>query len=144
MGQQAPEEKVYGTDIVGPAGAEGIAPSISVKYYARRNTLFRSAEEFVRIHSRPIVGLGASGDKYGPVTAIKLAGRAASRFERRKSAFTRPRQVKNKKIPVFESYIVLPAKDGFFVLNYYSALSEAKANLPAFEGVTSSFEPLVK
>ncbi|HAH32009.1 MAG TPA: hypothetical protein DCL44_06820 [Elusimicrobia bacterium] len=144
MGQPPQEGKVYGVDVVGRTGTEGIAPSISVKYYARHNKLFKSAEEFLRIHSKPIVGLGLAGDKYSSVTAIRLAGRPASKFERRKSTFARPRQVKNKPIPVFERYIVLPARDGFFVLNYYCAFSEAKANLPSFEGVVNSFEPLIK
>lgn len=144
MGSAAAEKKVYGVDVVGPAGADGIAPSISVKYYARGNTLFKSAEEFVRIHSKPVAGLGLAGDKYGLVTGMKLAGRTATTFERRKSDFARPRQVENKAIPVFERYIVLPAKGGFYVLNYYSVFSEAKAGFPAFEGVIRSFEPMVK
>ena len=106
--------------------------------------LFKSAEEFVKIHSRPIPGLGLAGDKYSSVTVTKIAGRAASRFERRKSDFARPRQVENKPVPVFERYIVLPAREGFYVLNYYCVFSEAKAKLPAFEGVVKSFEPLLK
>ena len=144
MGQPASEKKVYGVDMTGSAGADGIAPSISVKYYAKGNTLFKSAEEFVRIHSKPIAGLGLAGDKYSTVTAIKIAGRTATRFERRKSDFARPRQVENKKVPVFERYIVLPAAEGFYVLSYYCVFSEAKARLPAFEGVVKSFEPMLK
>lgn len=144
VGQPASEKKVYGVDLTGAAGADGIAPSISVKYYARGNTLFRSAEEFVRIHAKPIAGLGLPGDNYGPVTSVKLAGRTATSFERRKSDFAGPRQIENKAIPVFERYIVLPAREGFYVLNYYSVFSEAKAGLPAFEDVVKSFEPLVK
>lgn len=144
MGQPASEKKVYGVDIVGPAGADGISPSISVKYYAKGNALFKSAAEFIRIHSRPIPGLGLPGDKYGPITAIKLAGRSASAFERNKSGFAGPRQVENKEIPVFERYLVLPVREGFYALSYYSAASEAEAGLPVFEGVVKSFEPLVK
>jgi hypothetical protein len=144
MGQPASEKKVYGVDVTGPAGADGIAPSISVKYYAKGNTLFKSAEEFVRIHSKPIPGLGLAGDKYSSVTTMKIAGRTATKFERRKSDFAKPRQVENKKIAVFERYMVLPAREGFYVLNYYCVFSEAKALLPAFEGAVKSFEPLVK
>ena len=144
MGQPAAEKKVYGVDLTGTAGADGIAPSISVKYYAKGNTLFKSAEEFVKIHSKAIPGLGLPGDKYSSVTAMKIAGRTASKFERRKSDFARPRQVQNKPISVFERYIVLPASEGFYVLNYYCVFSEAKAKLPAFDGIVKSFEPLLK
>ena len=144
MGQPASEKKVYGVDVTGAAGPDGIAPSISVKYYGKGNTLFKSAEEFVKIHSKAIPGLGLPGDKYSSVTAMKIAGRAASKFERRKSDFARPRQVQNKPVSVFERYIVLPASEGFYVLNYYCVFSEAKAKLPAFDGVVKSFEPLLK
>jgi hypothetical protein len=142
-GQTASEKKIYGVDVTGPSGADGIAPSISVKYYDKGNTLFKSSGEFVRIHSRPIAGLGLPGDKYSSVATIKIAGRTASKFERNKSDFTKPRQLKNKAIPVFERYIVMPAGEGFYVLSYYCVFSEAKAKLPAFEGVVRSFEPLV-
>ncbi len=144
MGQPASEKKVYGADLTGAAGADGIAPSISVKYYAKGNTLFKSAEEFIKIHSKAIPGLGLPGDKYSSVTAIKIGGRTASKFERRKSDFARPRQVQNKAVSVFERYIVLPASEGFYVLNYYCVFSEAKAKLPAFDMVVKSFEPLMK
>ena len=144
MGQPASEKKVYGVDIVGPAGTDGIAPSISVEYYAKGNTLFKSASEFVRINSKPIPGLALAGDKYSSVTTIKIAGRKATRFERRSSDFVKPRQVENKQIAVFERYIVLPAGEGFYALSYYCVFSEAKAKLPVFEAVVKSFEPLVK
>jgi len=144
MGQPASAKKIYGVDLTGSAGTDGIAPSISVKYYAKGNTLFRSAGEFIKIHSKPIAGLGLEGDKYSSVTATTVSGRAAGRFERQKSDFAMPRRVENKKVPVFERYIVLPAKEGFFVLSYYSVFSEAKAGLPVFEGEVKSFEPLVK
>lgn len=144
MGSSAAEKKIYGVDVTGPAGAEEVAPSISVKYYARGNTLFKSAEQFVRMNSRPIPGLGLAGDKYSSVTAIAISGRSGVKFERRSSDFAKPRQVENKKIPVFERYIVLPAREGFYVLDYYCVFSEAKARLPAFEGVVKSFVPMIK
>jgi len=144
MGQSAAEKKVYGVDVIGPAGEEGIAPAISVKYYGKGNTEFKSAEEFVRIHSKQIPGLGLPGEKYSSVTATQLAGRTATRFERKKQQFAKPRQVENKPITVFERYIVLQAKEGFYVLNYYCVFASAKANLPAFDTVVSSFEPLLK
>jgi hypothetical protein len=144
LGQSSSEKKIYGVDVIGPAAAVGISPSISVKYYARGNTLFRSSDEFIKIHTRPIPGLGLDGDKYGPVTAITIAGRAAVKFERRKSDFAGPRRAENTKIPIYERYIVLQVKEGFYVLNYYCVFSEAKALSPAFYGVTNSFEPLGK
>lgn len=143
-GQPASVKKVYGIDVVGPSGSEGPAPSISVKYYARGNTLFKSAAEFVRIHSRPVPGLGLAGEKYSSVASVRLAGRAASRFERKKQVFSGPRRVKNTPVAAFERYLVLPAGEGFYVLNYYSAFSSAKENLPAFDSVVASFEPLLK
>lgn len=144
FGQPASEKKVYGVEVTGAAGPDGLPPSISVKYYAKGNTLFRSPKEFIRIHSRPAAGLGLAGDTYSSTAAATLAGRAATAFERRRSAFAGPRQVEDKAIPVFERFILLPAGEGFYVLKYHSVLSEAKAGLPAFEAVAGSFEPLIR
>jgi len=143
MGQSSEESRIYGVDIIGPLGDEEIAPSISVKYFAKGNKLYRSAEEFIRMHSEPIPGLSIRGDEYGAVTDLQIAGRIATTFERKKHTFKRPRQVVNTPIPVYEHYIVLRAGEGFYVLNLYSVFPSAKTNRLFFDSVVASFEPLI-
>lgn len=144
MGRSSEDKGIYGVDMIGPEEEGGIAPSISVKYFAKGNALFRSAELYLRIHSEPIPGLGIDGDEYGAVTDFQIAGRIAKSFDRKKHTFIGPKRIKMTPIPVYERYIVLPAGENFYVLHYYSVYSSAKTNLPAFDSVVASFEPLIK
>ncbi len=143
QGQAEKEKKIYGIDLVGPAGKKGLTPSISVKYYAKGNDLFRTPKDYINIHSRPIKGLALKGDRYDKVSRIKVAGRAASVFDRKKTDFTGG-MLDDSAVEVYERFIVVPAKGGFYALSYYSSFQEAKEHLPLFEAVLASFKPLAK
>jgi hypothetical protein len=143
-GQSAAEKKAYGFEASGPRSADGIALSVSVYYYGIGNTVYRSAEEFLRLKSKPVAGLQIEGEKYSAVKNVKIAGRQARQFDRTSFEFVPPNLAHSKKIAVFERYAVITARQGFFVLNFYAPLATAKTNVKYYEALAASFKPLVK
>jgi hypothetical protein len=143
-GQSASEKKAYGFEASGPRSPDGIALSVSVYYYGLGNTLYRSAEEFLRLKSKPVAGLQVEGEKYSAVKNVTVAGRAARQFDRTSVEFVPPNLAHSKKIAVFERYAVITARQGFFVLSYYAPMDAAKANIKHYEALLASFKPLVK
>jgi hypothetical protein len=136
------EKKVYGAEVSGERDADGLAPRISVRYYAPGNLLHKTAEKFVRTHSRPALGAALDGQQYGPVRK-GLAGRQyAQVFDRKIFDFTPQESLNPKKIAVYEKFHVVPVKDGFFVLRYTAPAAAAKAHLKAYEAAVASFKPL--
>lgn len=154
FGLSQDEKKVYGIDIFGPGIKDGPRASISAKYYAKGNLLHKTADQFIRLHSQPALGFVLEGNEYGPVTETVVAGRKAKTFERqvfefidhvydpKSGRFYTP--IDPKKIPVIEKFIVIPAKEGFYVLRYYAPSEIAEANIKAFEQVVNSFKPNVE
>ena len=136
------EKKVYGAEVSGERDADGLAPKISVRYYAPGNLLHKTAEKFIRTHSRPALGAALDGQKYSSVKR-GLAGRQYARvFDRKIFDFTPQESLHPKKIAVYEKFHVVPVKDGFFVLRYSAPAARAKAHLRDYAAVVASFKPL--
>jgi hypothetical protein len=49
-----------------------------------------------------------------------------------------------RKFPMDERYIVIPAKEGFYVLRYTASPDMVKRFEGVFQTVLNSFEPLIK
>jgi hypothetical protein len=139
-GAPASAKKIYGLDLLGPRSGAAPAPSITVKFYAGGNSLFKTANDYVELNSKPF-GKPAEGEQYSAVTGAALAGRKAFRFERKYTEYNKPRTVPPETTVMFERHVVLPARDGFYVLLFSAPFADAKALLPQFDAVLKSFKP---
>ena len=139
-GQPASAKKVYGLDLLAAAQTNTPAPSITVKFFAKGNTLFKTPDIYVQLNSRPI-GAPEKGERYSKVMYTRVAGRKAYRFERKHFAYDRPSTVRPEKTLMFERHLVVPAGNGFYLLMFSSPFSRAKILLPQFETVLASFRP---
>jgi len=134
-------EKVYGMEAVGARTKQGVPVRITVDYYSRDNTLFKSPAEFIKRNTTP-GPIKIEGDRYSPVKAIKVANRRAKTFERGTSAFFPPKSPMAEEIAIKEKLVVLPASEGFYVLRYYAPTSVYEKYFPWFERVLESFTPM--
>lgn len=116
---------------------------ITVEYYAKDNVLYKTPKKFIERFSQPDPTLPSRGREYGPVTNTSIAGMKAKQFEREISQFVPLYAVEQKDIAIYERYIVVPAKEGFYVLTYQCPMKSAKSNIQIFEKVVSSFKPFI-
>ncbi|OGS59959.1 MAG: hypothetical protein A3J79_02415 [Elusimicrobia bacterium RIFOXYB2_FULL_62_6] len=144
FGLSAKEKKVFGVEVFGPAGADGIECTISVHYYAPGNLLHKTMEKYIKRHAQPVLGANLDAKQYAKVKDGSVAGYSAKLFERIVYEYLPPESIKQKKVAVYEHFAVVPAKAGFFVLKYHAQKEIAKGNIKAFEGVLGSFVRLVK
>ena len=140
----SPEEKgVFELVMLGPPSVEGIRSEIKVSYYAHGNLICKTSEKFLRLHAQPVFGTVSSGGKYRTVKEELIGGRTAWLFERDRVEYLPPRTLNPKKIPVYEQYVMISAKNGFFVLRSYAGVTRKAMVQELFEVVLSSFKPLV-
>lgn len=139
-GQPASAKKIYGLDLLGARTGKAPAPSITVKYYAKGNTLFKTAENYIELNSKPI-GEPEEGEQYSNVMAATVGGRKAKRFERKYTEYNKPRTVPPETTVMFERHLVVPAGDGFYLLMFSVPFANAKALVPQFDAVVKSFKP---
>ena len=139
-GQPASAKKIYGVDLLGAAEGKAPAPSITVKYFAKGNTLFKTPDIYIQLNAHPI-GDPEEGEQYSSVMAARVAGKKAQRFERKYFEYDKPRTVPATKTAMFERHLVVRAGDGFYLLMFSAPFSGAKALLPQFEAVVKSFRP---
>lgn len=144
FGLTAKEKKVFGVEVYGPTNADNIFSMISVHYYAPGNIVHRTYEKFIKRNIQSALGANIDGKQYGKIKNGEVAGRGAKLFERITYEYIPPESIKQKKVPVYEHFAVVPAKAGFYVLEYYAPKEIAKTNIKAFEDVLDSFVPLVK
>lgn len=143
MGLSPDEKKVYGTEYFGPA-ADGLAVRIGVYYYAPGNLVQPTPEKFIKLHSKPAIGVNLDGKVYGPVKPGRVGNFYAKVFERKVFEYKPAEALHPKKLHIYEKFAVVPVKNGFFVLNYYAPMDLAKANLKYFDEVVASFKPLTR
>ena len=143
MGLTDAERGVFPLRMRGPGTLGGIASEISIAYYAPGNLLHKTAEHYVRLHAAPVFGEAQPGENYSQQREITLAGRGGLRFERTKLERCGPRSLNPIQTPVYEGFVVLPAKAGFYVLRCRAGLPMRAAVTALFEAVLASFKPLV-
>lgn len=145
--------RVYGVEVYHGNSDHKVA--ISVKYYAADNSLYKSVDRFIEVHSKPVFGgLEQEGEKYGPVQEVLVKGVKAKVFERALYEFEDHvldpasgryyEPMTPKKFQMVERYVVVPAKAGFFVLQYRVSPEELKVREEIFTRVMESFEMSVK
>jgi len=143
LGLSEEDKKVYGTEYFGPV-ADGLAVKIGVHYYAPGNLVQATPEKFIKLHSKPAIGVNLDGKVYGKVKSDRVGNFYAKVFERKVFEYLPAEALHPKKIHIYEKFAVLPVKNGFFVLDFYAPMDLAKANIKFFDAVLASFKPLVR
>ncbi len=115
----------HGVYATGPAGTTGVPPTLSVRYFAPDNGVFRSLDKYLDRQLRSgIVRL--KGEKTTAVRDVLLAGRPGKTFTRESFAFVPPESLDTREVPVRREHYVVPHRDGFVVV-VFSATTESFA-----------------
>lgn len=130
--------KIYGIAAYEGNRDDRLALKVSVDYYAPGNQPgYTSAEDF---------GVKLLRSGYRLRSAAKTggmpAGKPAKVFEREVSIVIKTKIFFSKNVPLVEKAVVLPAKAGFYVLEFRTPMDEAQKNQEVFDAVLNSFEPL--
>lgn len=133
------QEKQYGVDLSAPGGPPSPA-SISLLYYAPDHARFKTWEKF--ISTQRSTKNRVKGEASGQVKDTVVNNRHAKTFDKRSFDMVPPYSPKAVKVEMFERFLVLPAKKGFYVLSFKSAKPDAKRYLGVFESVLRSFKPV--
>lgn len=157
-GLTAEEKKIYGVTLQGPWRGD-VPISISIHYYAEGNLYYRSIDHYLKLFSKPALGVALEGSSYGSVASATLSGRNGKVFERLKNEYVplhnrlgepdEPESKGNKifekgemmakAVPVKERFLVLPAKTGFYALRYSAPAESFQEFVQIFEKVTITF-----
>jgi len=136
------KNKIYELELLGPR-VESAPVMIYAAYYAKDNGDFKTYDEFIERNSKDAIGRTETPTrKYTPVKETALNGIKAFSFEREVKEFLHPESTSEESVRVREKIYVLPAKEGFFVLHYYSPVSAFNKHLPVFKKLISTFTPL--
>ncbi|HAH31907.1 MAG TPA: hypothetical protein DCL44_06295 [Elusimicrobia bacterium] len=68
--------------------------------------LHKTAEKFIALHSRPVLGAALDGRRYGPVKKGLVGKYYAKVFERRIFEFVPPEDISPKKFPYTKSFML--------------------------------------
>lgn len=145
-------DKVRGVELSGPRNKDEARLTISVLYY-EYGQFFKNHGRYISLKTGSFTRLAP--EKNVSVRDMAVAGKEAKTFEIEIFELIplpfRPPPFKegivyeiappSKKITVIDRYIVIPAKRGFYVLNYRSPEDMAKEYESVFDRIVSSFEP---
>lgn len=118
-----------------PAVAGGGAMDVftlSIYYYAPGSAQFSSAGDFIRRN-----GPGAPNAQAGPVESVSLRAGPAKRWDLTVEAPGGPENMEAPKLE--DTFVVLPAGKGFFVLDYTSPAESHSAHQAEFERLLDTF-----
>jgi hypothetical protein len=128
----------YGVLFDGPAGDEGVSPTVSVRYYGPGNPVAKDASSFLDRQLRPGL-IKLAGEQTSKPSETLLDGRKASAFTRNTYEMWPPNSIDSKRVPVKEETIVIQHDKGFFVLDFSATASSFKKWQPVFQHVRESF-----
>jgi len=132
--------KVIEVEMLGPR-SESAPVMIYATYYAKGNRDFKTYSDFVAQNSKDAIGRTQTPTrKYSPVKESAVKGKKTLSFDREVKEFLSPEGSSEESVLVKESFHVMPAKEGFFVLHYYAPVSVYDKHLPAFRKLISTFK----
>jgi hypothetical protein len=134
--------KVYTIYSIGPQVQKGARVMIGIEYYADGNDTFKSEEQFIKRNtSLPSIMPKVKGEKLTPIRKITVAEREARTFDRDTFEYYPPKSMHTKEIPMKNRIVVVPAKEGFYVLFYDAPTEVFEQYAPIFDRVLQSFKP---
>lgn len=133
------EYKIYEIQLIGPS-ADKASTEIFVSYYAKDNEDFIDHKDFLNRNSKNIMGEAKSKrENYGPVKKIELNSSKAFELERERMVYLYPQSKSDESISIKEKLYVIPAKEGFYVLQYSASKFIYGDQLPVFDRVVRTF-----
>lgn len=134
--------KIRKLELSGPRS--GNAPVlIYAAHYRKGSAAFVDYRDFIERNSMNILGETESEtEKFSPVKETTLAGKKAFEFDSEIKEYLHPESRSDEGVMIKEKFYVIPARDGFFVLRYYSPASAFSKHLPVFKKLVSTFKPL--
>jgi hypothetical protein len=134
--------KIRKLELSGPR-AENAPVLIYAAHYLKGSAAFADYKDFIERNSKNILGETKSDtEKFSPVKETSLAGKKAFEFDSEIKEYLHPESKSDESVMVKEKFYVVPAKDGFFVLHYYSPAASFNKHLPVFKKLVSTFKPL--
>ena len=143
-GLSSDEKKIYGITLRGPSAGAGPAAKLEAYYYAHDNVMDKTSAKFIRVHSSPVPKSGAAFPRALKAEGDKVGGLPAKLFSSVSSGRNTAHSLDAKRTELWESFAVIPAKRGYYVLRYSAAPDKYEAGFPLFEAFVSSFKPLLK
>ena len=146
--------RITGVRLASAPTAEGVPVTISVLHYSGEG-LFKTPDDFIRNELNSIAR--TDYDQPAPLREIRIAGRTGRTFQMktfelvRLDGFEAPPGKEgvvyelappHRRVEMLERYIVLPAREGYFVLGCRSPERVAGEYQRVFEAVARSFRPL--
>ncbi len=131
------QEKQYGVELYAPGRKPGAA--ISLIYFGPDHPRFKTHEKYLATlrDTRD----AAPGEALGKVADTVVNNRYAKYFDKKSFAFDPPYAPEPEKIEMFERYVIVPAKKGFYSLSLKAPKSEARRYLAVFENILKTFKP---
>lgn len=149
-----------GLHVVLAAPEGSYAPGMHVDYYRHGKDGFQSSQSFIDSHlgatgvsDREWKRMGVSNPiprSSAVVRAVKVSGIGASRFDVQKGMRSKPEVYVNGKlitrkaqkgvVMLRKAFVVVPQKEGFWVLRYSAEEKEFDRHLPKFEHLIETFQ----
>ncbi len=145
--------RISGIRLIGPKNKDGAPITISVLFYGG-DGIFATDEAFIRNQLNSIVRIDY--DKQAVIHDTTIAGRVAKQFQIEtfeliylpawdpppmKEGLVYEIAQPSKKVAMARQFIVVPARKGFYVLNYTAPEDIMERYKKVFEKVAASFEP---
>lgn len=133
------QEKRYGVDLTAPQRAEGAFIYISLIYIGPDHLMFKTYEKYIAKNlemPRKKKGEQTMGPK-----EIVFNGKKAITFEIERYEPIPPGSAAPASVLIYQKKIVIPAKEGFFVIILESPKTAAKTYLDIFDKIGASFKP---
>jgi len=134
----AESDAVYAVELTSKTPGMPLPHIIHVAYYSKENGEFSGYSDYVSKNSKNLFKI--RDNKYWPVRKASLSGREAKTFERETFVYLPPEKPSAKKYYLKEKFIVLDAKEGFFVLKYTAPKAQYKTHLKTFQKVADSLK----
>jgi hypothetical protein len=144
FGLSQAERGIFGITLSAPGNGGTVQTVISAHYYAPDNLMDKTPEKFIRIHTTEPPKNGAAFPTLPKVEAGALAGLPAKIFGNITAQSSAPRSLNSERLEVWESFVVIPLKRGYYVLRYTAAREAYEQGLAAFEAFIASFKPMKK
>jgi len=132
------QEKQYGVDMFAPGGPPAPA-AISLLYFGPDHAQFKTFEKYIATQMSTVHRV--KGEVSGKVKDTVVNNRYAKTFDKKSYDMVPPYSPKAVKVEMFERFVIIPAKTGFYVLNFKSAKGDAKKYLAVFEKIAKTFKP---
>jgi hypothetical protein len=129
--------RYHGFYAYGSQGGEGVLTTLSIRFFAPDNTLFRGPQGYLDRQLGPGI-IQLAREKTSEVRETTVAGRPAKTFTRDTFEYFPPESIDAKEIPVKEEHVVIPYRGGFVVVRFEAPSSSYVRSRPILDRALES------